>query len=60
METEMVSYSLHDFKGFKKKLTLATYDFKLWYKYIFMIKCTDFEFKSFKVPQKFKLNKNSG
>ena len=38
---------------------LAAYDFKLLYKYIFIIKCTDFEFKNFKVPQKSKVNRIS-
>jgi hypothetical protein len=49
---ETASDSLHDFRAWKKVVkNLAAYDFKLLYKYIFMIKWTGFEFKNFKSQQ---------
>ena len=50
----MVSDSLHEFRDWKNvvKNLAASYDFKLLYAYIFMIKWTGFEFQNFKVLQK--------
>ena len=50
----MASDSLHEFRDWKNvvKNLAASYDFKLLYAYIFMIKWTGFEFQNFKVLQK--------
>ena len=49
----MESDSLHEFRDWKNvvKNLAASYDFKLLYAYIFMIKWTGFEFQNFKVLQ---------